>query len=54
MTVHFPALIIVVPLVAAFVVTIAGWIDKRWCFPLTAMVTTKAATSGTTMMRAGK
>ncbi|MDJ0991660.1 MAG: proton-conducting transporter membrane subunit [Desulfobacterales bacterium] len=36
MTVHFPAFIIVVPLVAAFVVTIAGWIDKRWCFPLTA------------------
>jgi multicomponent Na+:H+ antiporter subunit D len=36
MTAHFPALIIVVPLVAAFVVTIAGWIDKRWCFSLTA------------------
>ncbi len=36
MTVHFPALIIVVPLVAAFAVAIAGWIDKRLCFPLTA------------------
>ncbi|MGD9332867.1 MAG: proton-conducting transporter membrane subunit [Desulfobacterales bacterium] len=36
MTAHFPALIIVVPLVTAFVITIVGWIDKRWCFPLTA------------------
>lgn len=36
MTAHFPALIIVVPLVAAFVVSIAGSIDKRLCFPLTA------------------
>ena len=36
MTAHYPALLIVVPLVAAFLVTIAGWIDKRWCFPLTA------------------
>ena len=36
MTAHFPALIIVVPLVTAFLVTIAGWVDKRWCFPLTA------------------
>ncbi len=36
MTVHYPALIVIVPLVAAFMVTIAGWIDKRWCFPLTA------------------
>jgi multicomponent Na+:H+ antiporter subunit D len=36
MTAHFPALIIVVPLMAAFVVSIAGWIDKRLCFPLTA------------------
>ncbi len=48
MTVHFPALIIVVPLVAAFVVTIAGWIDKRWCFPLTAaaLLATLAASVG--------
>jgi multicomponent Na+:H+ antiporter subunit D len=36
MTVHYPALIIIVPLVAAFMVTIAGWIDKRYCFPLAA------------------
>ena len=36
MTAHFPALIIVIPLMAAFAVTIAGWLDKRWCFPLTA------------------
>ena len=37
MTVHFSALIIVVPLMAAFAIAIAGWIDKRWCFPLTAL-----------------
>ncbi|MBL0714696.1 MAG: monovalent cation/H+ antiporter subunit D family protein [Desulfosarcina sp.] len=36
MTAHYPVLIIVVPLVAAFLVTIAGWIDKRFCFPLAA------------------
>ena len=37
MTAHYPALIIVVPLMAAFVIVIAGWIDKRYCFPLTAV-----------------
>ena len=32
---HLPALLIVIPLISAFVITLAGLLDKRLCFPLT-------------------
>ncbi len=31
---QFPALIIIVPLIVALVITIVGWLNKKWCFPL--------------------
>ncbi|BCS98512.1 cation:proton antiporter [Desulfoluna limicola] len=34
MTQHFPALLIIVPLLSALAVSAMGWIDRRWCFPL--------------------
>jgi multicomponent Na+:H+ antiporter subunit D len=34
MSQHYPALLIIVPLLAAFIVSAAGWINKRLCFPI--------------------
>ncbi|VVS93340.1 monovalent cation/H+ antiporter subunit D family protein [Desulfoluna spongiiphila] len=34
MTQHFPALLIIIPLLSALIVSAMGWIDRRWCFPL--------------------
>ncbi|WP_300667519.1 monovalent cation/H+ antiporter subunit D family protein [Desulfoluna sp.] len=34
MTQHFPALLIIIPLLSALLVSAMGWIDRRWCFPL--------------------
>lgn len=34
MSIHYPALIVVVPLIAAFLITMAGWGERRLCFPL--------------------
>lgn len=34
MTHHFPALLIIVPLLSALIVSAMGWINRRWCFPL--------------------
>ena len=34
MSLHFPALIVVVPLITAFLITMAGWGERRLCFPL--------------------
>ena len=31
---HFPALIIVVPLLSAFLIAAAGWIRRVFCFPI--------------------
>ncbi|QTA85720.1 monovalent cation/H+ antiporter subunit D family protein [Desulfonema magnum] len=36
MSEHFPALIIIVPLLAAFLIAVAGWVNKRLCFPIAA------------------
>ena len=33
-TEHFPVLVIVIALVAAYTTLLAGWIDRRYCFPL--------------------
>jgi multicomponent Na+:H+ antiporter subunit D len=34
MSQHYSALLVIVPLLAAFVISIAGWINKRLCFPI--------------------
>ena len=34
MSQHLPAIIIVVPLITAFFITIAGWVNQRYCLPL--------------------
>jgi multicomponent Na+:H+ antiporter subunit D len=34
MSQQYPALLVVVPLLAALVICIAGWINKRFCFPI--------------------
>jgi len=31
---HFPALVIIIPLFAALFVAAAGWINRRYCYPL--------------------
>ena len=42
MSEHFPALIIVFPLLAAFIIAGAGWFRKEICFPL-ALISLAAA-----------
>jgi len=37
MSAHYPELVIVIPLVAAFLVLIAALVDKRFAFPLAAL-----------------
>jgi multicomponent Na+:H+ antiporter subunit D len=34
MSAQFPALVIIVPLLAALLIVIAGWVNKKYCFPL--------------------
>lgn len=34
MSEHYPALLVTVPLLSAFFVSIAGWVNQRWCFPI--------------------
>jgi multicomponent Na+:H+ antiporter subunit D len=34
MSSQYPALIVVVPLLAGLLVFIAGWVNKKWCFPI--------------------
>jgi len=36
MSAQFPVLIIIVPMLAALVIVIAGWLNKAYCFPLAA------------------
>jgi multicomponent Na+:H+ antiporter subunit D len=31
---HYPALLVISPLISAFVISVAGWIDRRVCFPV--------------------
>lgn len=37
MSQNFPALIIVVPLLSAFIISAAGWLNKKLCFPIAVM-----------------
>ncbi|MCP4342318.1 MAG: monovalent cation/H+ antiporter subunit D family protein [Desulfobulbaceae bacterium] len=34
MSSHLPALIVIIPLMAALLVSIAGWLNSRFCFPI--------------------
>lgn len=34
MSQQYPALLVIVPLLAALVICIAGWVNKRFCFPI--------------------
>ncbi|KUG18999.1 MAG: monovalent cation/H+ antiporter subunit D family protein [Methanomicrobiaceae archaeon] len=33
---HFPVLVVVLPLIAAFTAFLAGWADRRYCYPIAA------------------
>ena len=35
MTQQYPALLVMIPLLSALAVSAMGWINKRWCFPIT-------------------
>jgi multicomponent Na+:H+ antiporter subunit D len=35
MSSQYPALVVVVPLLSALVISVAGWVNKRLCFPIT-------------------
>jgi multicomponent Na+:H+ antiporter subunit D len=45
MSLQYPGLIVVVPLLSALVISIAGWVNKRWCFPITVAALSVAAYS---------
>ena len=34
MTDHYPSLLVVVPLISAFIISAAGWVNRRLCFPI--------------------
>lgn len=34
MSAHYPTLLVTVPLLSAFIISAAGWVNKRWCFPI--------------------
>jgi multicomponent Na+:H+ antiporter subunit D len=34
MTEQYPALLVIVPLISAFLISAAGWVNKRLCFPI--------------------
>jgi multicomponent Na+:H+ antiporter subunit D len=34
MSQQYPALLVIVPLLSAFCISIAGWANKKWCFPI--------------------
>ena len=42
---HYPALLVIVPLISAFLVSAAGWVSKRLCFPIAAAALAVAAYS---------
>ncbi len=31
---HYPALLVIVPLLAAFIISVAGWVHKKLCYPI--------------------
>jgi len=45
MSQQYPALLVAVPLLSALFISIAGWVDKRWCFPIAVAALSVAAGS---------
>ena len=34
MTQHYPALLVIVPLLSALIINVAGWVHKKLCYPI--------------------
>ncbi len=34
MTQHYPALLVIIPLLSAFIISVAGWVHKKLCYPI--------------------
>ena len=34
MSQHYPALLVIIPLLSALLISIVGWLNKRFCFPI--------------------
>ena len=45
MSEQYPALLVIVPLLSAFVISMAGWVNKRLCFPIAVAALAVAACS---------
>jgi multicomponent Na+:H+ antiporter subunit D len=45
MSQHYPALIVIVPLLSAFLVSMAGWLKRELCFPIAVAALSAAALS---------
>jgi len=45
MSQQYPALLVIVPLLSALAVAVAGWVNRKWCFPLAAAALAVAAWS---------
>jgi multicomponent Na+:H+ antiporter subunit D len=43
MSQQYPALLVIVPLLSAFIISVAGWINKRLCFPIAVAALSVAA-----------
>lgn len=47
---HFPALIIIIPLLSALTIAAAGWLNKRLCFPISLMALTASLCASVGLM----
>jgi multicomponent Na+:H+ antiporter subunit D len=45
MSEQYPALLVIVPLISAFLISAAGWVDRRLCFPIAVVALSLAAYS---------
>jgi len=45
MSEQYPAILVVVPLLSAFLISAAGWVNKRLCFPIAIAALSVAAYS---------
>ncbi|MDX9785563.1 MAG: monovalent cation/H+ antiporter subunit D family protein [Desulfobacterales bacterium] len=49
MAAHYPVLIVVVPLLSVFLISLAGWVNRRYCFPI-AVLSLATAFSGSILL----
>ena len=47
---HYPALLVAAPLLSAFVISAAGWINRKWCFPIAVAALTVSAWSSVALL----